>query len=212
MVPAIILAAGASTRMGLPKALLATERPGESFAVRLARTMSAGGAADVVVVAADLGADLQRHFDAAAVQARVVVNPDPDRGQLSSLICGLDRADRPGVGGVLVIPVDIPLVAPATVRDLIALHQRTAASIVRPRCAGRHGHPILFDRRVFADLRRTPLEQGARAVVRAHVADARVLEVGDHGAIDDADTPEEYARLFGHPPRLFSWRPAAGSG
>ena len=64
--------------------------------------------------------------------ARFVVNRDYDRGQLSSLLAGLDVVDRPGVAAVLVTLVDVPLVSAATVRAVIDCYRRTRAPIVRP--------------------------------------------------------------------------------
>lgn len=204
MIPAIILAAGGSSRMGHPKALLATERPNEAFALRLARTMWEAGAADVVIVAAAVRDEVEEALGAAGVPARVVLNPTPEDGQLSSLLIGLSVVDRPGVGGVLVTPVDLPLVTASTVAGIIDLHRRTSGLIVRPTCKGRYGHPILFDRRLFGELRHADLTLGARVVVRAHAAESAALEVEDDGAFVDIDTPEDYARVFGRAVRVVS--------
>lgn len=188
--------------MGHPKALLATDRPNEPFAVRLARTMWEAGAADVVIVAAAVRDEVEKALAAGGVSARLVLNPTPEDGQLSSLLIGLSVVDRPGVGGVLVMPVDLPLVTASTVGGIIDLHRRASGLIVRPSCRGRHGHPILFDRRLFDELRHADLTQGARVVVRAHAAESAALEVEDDGAFVDIDTPEDYARVFGGAVRM----------
>ena len=96
-VPGLVLAGGRSSRMGRPKALLPAGS--ETFVGRIARILRAGGAGPLVVVAP--GADLAARIGAALAghepPPRVVVNPDPARGQLSSLVVGLDAIDRPGV-------------------------------------------------------------------------------------------------------------------
>jgi molybdenum cofactor cytidylyltransferase len=64
----------------------------------------------------------------------------------------------------------------------------------------RHGHPVVFDRSLFAELERADGSRGARAVVAAHERDTVDVPVDDEGAFFDIDTPEDYQRAFGHPP------------
>ena len=201
-VPGLVLAGGRSSRMGRPKALL--QAGAETFVGRIVRTLREGGVAEVVVVApagelaARIGAALAGHRPPPAV----VANPAPDRGQLSSLLVGLDAVDRPGVEAALVTLVDVPLVTAATVRALLERYRRTGAPIVRPARPGGpgHGHPVLFGRALFAALRRADPAAGAKPVVRAHEAGAEDVVVDDPGAFTDVDTPEDYRRAFGIPP------------
>jgi molybdenum cofactor cytidylyltransferase len=198
MIVGIILAAGASSRMGRPKALLPLG--GETFVSCVCRTLTAAGVDDVVVVA---GAELEAVTSAvhgAGLSARVIENPRRHEGQLSSLLAGLAVADRPGVEAVVVHLVDAPLAAAGTVRAVMDAFRRTRAPIVRPVVNGRHGHPVLFARDVFDELRRADPSVGAKAVVRAHAADVCEVLVDDAGACQDIDTPADYARLVG-PPR-----------
>jgi CTP:molybdopterin cytidylyltransferase MocA len=101
---------------------------------------------------------------------------------------------------VLVHLVDMPLVRPETARSVIDAFRRTRAPIVRPAVGGRHGHPVLFGRQVFDDLRRSDPSAGAKAVVRAHAAEVCDVPVDDEGAWRDYDTPEDLARLTGAGP------------
>jgi molybdenum cofactor cytidylyltransferase len=94
-------------------------------------------------------------------------------------------------------PVDLPLVSPATVRAVVEAWERTGAPVVRPSYRGRHGHPVLFDARVFQELRAADLSAGARVVVRAHAAESCDVETDDIGALEDIDTPDDYFRVFG---------------
>lgn len=192
--PAIVLAAGRSSRMGRAKALLPASHEGETFVERLVSTLLAGGIDDVVIVAGDAAAAIGQRV---GFPARLVVNPHADRGQLSSILVGLDVIDRPGVPAVMVAPVDQPLVSAATVRLVLEAWRRTHAPIVRPVRDGRHGHPVLFDRALFDALRRADPSAGARAVVRAHADRAADVPVDDDGAFADIDTPEDYARWIG---------------
>jgi molybdenum cofactor cytidylyltransferase len=127
---------------------------------------------------------------------RVVVNPSPDRGQLSSLQAGLAVIDRPGVEAALVTLVDLPLVTPRTIEAVLDAYRRTRAPIVRPVHAGRHGHPVLFDRRMFDELRRADPAAGAKPIVHAHAPEIVEVTVEDEGAFTDVDTPADYESLI----------------
>ena len=201
MVPGVVLAGGRSSRMGRPKALLPAGA--ETFVGRIVRTLRDGGVGEVVVVApaADLAARIRAALARHPAPPRVVLNPDPARGQLSSLLVGLDAVERPGVDAALVTLVDVPLATAATVRALLDRYHRTRAPIVRPaRPDGPgHGHPVIFDRALFAELRRADPAAGAKPVVRAHEAEAEDVTVDDDGAFTDIDTPDDYRRAFGAP-------------
>lgn len=200
MIPALVLAAGASQRMGRPKALLKTAS-GELFIHRLIATLREGGVDDVVVVVAEPHAvQVRAAIETMRVPPRIVENPAPSRGQLSSILVGLDLVDRPGVTGVMVAPVDHALIEPETVRLLLEAHRtaQPAPAVVRPAFAERHGHPVIFDRSLFGALRHaSPEPEGARAVVRAQARDGVDVLVDDPGAFDDIDTPVDYERLTG---------------
>jgi molybdenum cofactor cytidylyltransferase len=128
-------------------------------------------------------------------RARVVEHPGWERGQLSSLLAGLDAIDDPLLEAALVTLVDVPLVQSSTVAAVIAEWRRTQAAIVRPADGDRHGHPVIFDRSVFADLRAADLNAGAKSVFAKH----RVVnvEVKDPGAFIDLDTPDDYQKILG---------------
>ena len=194
MIRAIVLAAGASSRMGQAKAALPLGQTGETLVGRVVRTLLTAGAPDVTVVA---GA----HIDAVRIampshepRARVIEHAGWQQGQLSSLLAGLDAIDDPLLEGALVTLVDVPLVLPSTVAAVISEWRRTRAPIVRPASGDRHGHPVLFDRSVFADLRAADPNLGAKAVFAKH----RVVNVpvNDPGAFEDVDTPGDYEKVL----------------
>jgi molybdenum cofactor cytidylyltransferase len=195
MLPGVILAAGDSTRMGFPKALLLT-RDGKPFVAAIAETFAAAGISEIVVVT---GRDHERVAAALAhatlpVAPQVVRNLVPSRGQLSSLLIGIDQlpADAPAA---VVTLVDVPLMTVETVRLVVSEWRRTGAPIVRPAIGEQHGHPVVFDRRLFQELRQAPLDVGAKAVVRAHAAEIVNVEVTDTGCLVDVDTPGDYEAL-----------------
>jgi molybdenum cofactor cytidylyltransferase len=199
MIPGVVLAAGAATRMGRRKALLPTGTAGETFLSRTVSTLHAAGVDDVVVVVAPGADDVRRAVAALPVLTRVVENPHPEHGQLSSVLAGLNLVDHPGVMAMLVTLVDAPFVRVDTVRALLAAYRRTLAPVVRPARGGRHGHPVVFDRRVFHELRHADPALGAKAVVCAHGLDVLDVDVEDEGAFHDIDTPEDYERATGRP-------------
>ena len=198
MVVGIILAAGASSRMGRPKALLPIGN--DVFVTRVCRTLLEAGIDDLVVVAGAEHEAIAEAVGFAGLPARIVENARRAEGQLSSVLAGLAVADRPGVDAVLVHLVDAPLVGAGTVRAVLDAFLRTRAPVVRPSVGTRHGHPVLFARRVFDELRRADPSTGAKAVVRAHAAEICDVAVADEGACQDVDTPEDFARLSGPGP------------
>jgi len=196
VIPAIVLSAGRSSRMGRAKALLPLAG-GDTFLVRIVRTFLEAGVDDVVVVLGHEADAIAASCAASGVPARFVVNSEYDRGQWSSLIAGLGTVDRPGVAGVLVTPVDVPLVSAVTVRAVIDRYRRSHARIVRPTSGARHGHPLLIDRSLFPELRAADPSEGAKPVVRAHASPEGDLDIADEGAFTDIDTVADYERITG---------------
>lgn len=197
MISGIVLAAGASSRMGQAKAALPLGETGETVVARVIRTLIDGGVPGVVVVA---GAhiDAVRHaMPAHEPRARVVEHAGWQQGQLSSLLAGLGAIDEPLLEAALVTLVDVPMVSPLTVAAVIGEWRRTRAPIVRPANGDRHGHPVIFDRSVFADLRAANPNAGAKAVFAIHKDRIVNVEVNDPGAFEDIDTPGDYERLIG---------------
>ena len=195
MIPAVVLAAGASVRMGTPKALL-LDPDGRPFVARVIRTLQTAGLADIVVVAGTAFGEVVAAVAADGLGAgiRVIRNPDPGRGQLSSLLAGMDVM-RPDAGAVMVTLVDVPMVSVATVGAVADAWRARGAAIVRPAIGDRHGHPVVFDRRVFDALRAAPLGEGAKCVVRDFGSEVENVTVEDEGCLTDVDTPEDYANL-----------------
>jgi molybdenum cofactor cytidylyltransferase len=196
MIPAIVLAAGLSTRMnGRSKALLSLTA-GDTFLTHIVRTFLAAGIDDVVVVVGYEADAVVAMFDKSSLPARLVANADYESGQLSSILAGLSVVDRPGVAAMLLTLVDVPMVSDRTVRAVVDRYRQTRARIVRPAFGGRHGHPVLIDRSLFDSLRHADPAQGIKPIVRAHASAAGDVDVDDPGAFLDVDTPAEYEALI----------------
>lgn len=186
MIGAIVLAAGSSSRMGRPKATLTAGPGGRTFVGAILETLVAAGVSDVRVVVAP---------GSPALTEGGIANPDPSAGMLSSVQCGLRAFGQPP-DAVLVWPVDHPLVKAESLAAMIAAYREHDAPVVVPTYGGRRGHPVLFAARLIPELMGADPSRGAREVVHAH--DDRIeLETDDPGVVEDIDTPEDYARLFG---------------
>jgi len=192
MIRAIVLAAGASSRMGQAKAALPLGTTGDTVVSRVVATLLAAGLPSVAVVA---GA----HIDAVRAamprfepRACVIEHPGWAQGQLSSLLAGLAAVDDPQLEAILVTLVDVPLVRPDSVAAIVHAWRQSRAPIVRPVDGDRHGHPVIFDRAVFDDLRRADPAVGAKAVFAAHASRRLDVSISDDGAFIDIDTPAEY--------------------
>lgn len=182
--------------MGRPKGSLLVGSTGETVASRVIRTLLAGGVPRVVLVAGAHVDAMRQAMPAHEPRARLIEHPGWEQGQLSSLLAGLDAIDDRELEGAMVTLVDVPMVSASTVAKVIAAWRQTRAPIVRPADGGRHGHPVIFDRAVFADLRAADRNVGAKSVFAAHRDRVLNVEVKDSGAFEDIDTPEDYARLI----------------
>lgn len=182
---AVILAAGAGTRLGgVAKALLVGPH-GRTFLASIVESARAAGTDDmVVVVGPPFGEVVAAH--ARELGAHVVVNARPERGMASSVALGFAAVEgAPEIDAAWLWPVDHPHVRLTTLRRLISA--RTHHDAARPLYAGRGGHPPLVARSLFARLAAcAELDGGARAVLAA--AATRDVEVDDAGCVRDIDT------------------------
>ena len=197
MIPGVILAGGASSRMGRAKALLPAATEGQPFLSQLVRTLWSGGVDDVVVVVSSLSGDIERTLSKESLSSRLVVNHQPERGQMSSVLTALAAIDRPGVTGMLVTLVDVPLVSPETISRVLTVFRTRRGPVVRPASGAKHGHPVVFGREVFDDLRQADPSVGLKSVIRAHEAAIINVPINDPGAFIDIDNPEDYVRFIG---------------
>lgn len=190
-VAGVVPCAGSSSRMGTSKALL--DAGGRSFLAAVIGALVGGGCDPVVVVVGPGRHDEARRARAAG--ARLIENPDPGEGPITSFRLAL-HALGPEVEAVAFLPVDHPLVRPETVGALVEALRSGDAPLVLPVFEGRRGHPTLFRRTLFASLLDTGLEGGARTVVHEHLDRATLVSVEDPGVVLDLDTPEAYRAAF----------------
>jgi molybdenum cofactor cytidylyltransferase len=191
MISGIILAAGASRRMGSPKAMLPYR--GETFLNRLIRV--AGEVADriVVVVGPPAAEQIRKH---AITGAFFATNPAPERGQLSSLQIAV-AALPADADGFFFIPVDCPAVTEETVRSLAdAFARRDAQTLfVIPRYGDQRGHPVFAAMSIASEMLALPADAQARDVVHRHISETLYVDVDDPGILADIDDLSAYREL-----------------
>lgn len=187
-VSALVLAAGASTRMGEPKAPL--DLGGEPALSRMLRVLRAVPIDHVVVVLRAVTPPLRRAI--ALDSVTTAINVAPDGGQLTSLRIGLANLAAASEA-FLVCPVDVPLFEVADVRALVdAWRSRSERqSIVVPSHGGKRGHPALFARALKDEFLALADGEPANVVVRRDPA--RVVHVVSDNAwlVRDLDTPRD---------------------
>jgi molybdenum cofactor cytidylyltransferase len=196
MLRGVILAAGASTRMGTPKAALTLFRPGDTFVSALVSRFVEAGLPDVVVITGAAEQPVRQALGRIRPPVRVVHNSRWQEGQLTSLLAGLAVPPGEVLEGVMMTLVDAPLVSVATLRLLLRTWRHTRAPIVRPARGATHGHPVIFDAAVFAELRMADPRVGAKSVVRTHAERIANVPVEDDGAFIDIDTPDDYQQAL----------------
>jgi molybdenum cofactor cytidylyltransferase len=198
----VILAAGESSRMGRDKALLPWPPPSpgqspssETFLSAAIRALSPATDFVVVVVGENEAALAPVIY---ARGASLVINPDPSRGQFSSLQVGLREVLNHGRDAAMITLVDRPPVNAATLQILHEAFENADQNIwaIVPEFSGRHGHPYLVGREMIEAFLRVPATSTAREVEHAHQANIQYFAVDDPLVALNINTPEDYAGLL----------------
>jgi molybdenum cofactor cytidylyltransferase len=191
MLAAVILAAGESKRMGRPKALVSFQ--GLTFAEHLlaATRLPRVGIMRIVVGAHadDIRAKLK--IDPSAI----VVNLDWPKGQLSSIHAAIRSLPANGTEGLILCPVDHPLVSLAVIAELIKQFDATGKLIALPTYRGKRGHPVIFRASLYDELLAAAPDVGARAVVWNHAQDIKEVAVEEEGVIMNLNDPETLRKV-----------------
>jgi molybdenum cofactor cytidylyltransferase len=184
-VAAVVLAAGASTRMGRNKLLL--EVGGESLVRRAVRAAIAARVDEVVVV---LGheEDLVR-AELRGLACTPIVNPDHAEGAGASVRAGVRQAA--GADALVVVLADMPFVTAEMISMLVQRYRATRAPLVVSHYGDVQAPPTLYDRALFDELLAIPGERCAKQVVQRHEAEAEIVS-WPVAALRDIDVPADY--------------------
>jgi molybdenum cofactor cytidylyltransferase len=193
MLAAAILAAGESRRMGYPKALISIQ--GQTF---LDRLLTAVKHPRVEIIRVILGAGAEEIRKKISVESSLlVVNSDWQSGQLSSIQTAI-RSLPPGrTEGLLLCPVDHPLISSSLVGSLIEHFDSSGRLIIAPTYSGRRGHPVIFRSTLYPELLNASSAVGARQVVWAHKADIAEVPTMEEGVILNLDDPDSLRKVLG---------------
>jgi molybdenum cofactor cytidylyltransferase len=185
---ALLLAAGESARIGRPKALLPWQ--GKTLLEFQVEQLLAGGVERVILVLGHEAARI-RNVASSLPHTTIVINQHYTTGKTSSIRAGMGAVPAEA-DAVLVLSVDQP--RPATlIREICTTHETRDPLITVPAYGGRHGHPTIFARPLFPEMRAiTEEEQGLRAVRHRHRAETSVLETATATPLIDINTPEDY--------------------
>jgi molybdenum cofactor cytidylyltransferase len=189
---AIVLAAGASTRLGRPKQLVSLD--GETLLRRAARLAIEAGASPVVVVLGNQSAELTAQMQ--GLPASVAVNREWQTGMASSLKRGMQAAlaTNPDQANIMVLVCDQPRLDASILKNLLATHAARQPRITASRYNETLGVPAIFSRAIFPELMELVGDQGARRILQRHIEE--VAQVDFAGGEIDLDTPEDLARLL----------------
>ena len=174
--------------MGSPKGLLTIG--GKTFLRHIVDEIQQAGIHDIVIV---LGAESEKIQKSLPwFHGRIVVNQNWKDGQLSSIITGLNSIQFETCDGLLVCPVDHPLISRNLFSQLVQIFQENTSKIIVPVFRGRRGHPMIFPSRFFGEIKNASLDIGAREVVRNHPDDIVEMMTEENGVVINIDTPSDY--------------------
>lgn len=198
----VILGAGESSRMGSDKALLpwppqAAGQPPSRDSFLSAAIRSLTLSTDFVVIVAGANEAVLEPI-VYANGASIITNPDPSRGQFSSLQVGLHEVLNRGRDAAVITLVDRPPVSPATVQLLREAFESAPQNIwaVVPEFAGQHGHPYLAGRELIEVFLQAPPTANARDIEHRYEDRIRYVAVNDPFVALNINTPEDYAALL----------------
>jgi molybdenum cofactor cytidylyltransferase len=198
-VSAVVLAAGASTRMGRAKQLLPLG--GATILAHTLENVRSAAPEEIVLVLGASAEAIRRQLPPPLVEAlKITVNHAYAQGMASSLREGLSAVD-PRNNAALIILGDQPFLQPQTLRQIIDGYRAARARIVIPAYRGTRGNPVLLDRSLFSEAMALQGDTGCRAIFSNHLEAILKVEVEDPGILLDIDTQDDYDRLKQLSPR-----------
>ncbi len=187
---AIILAAGLSSRMHVFKPLLPINNDTiTDRVISLFRKCNI----DVILVTGSRQQELTSGIKTHDIE--ITDNPDYQKGMFSSVQAGIQRLD-PSYTGVFIMPVDVPLVRPATVKRMLGKAAINQGLILYPTFSGKHGHPTYLPSILIPEIMGWKKEGGLKAVLDLYPGLHCDVQVADENIHFDIDKPEDYLEML----------------
>lgn len=188
MIPILLLAAGASRRMGGRDKLM-EEIAGEPLLRRQARAALAAGLGPVLVALP--ATDHPRATALRDLAVTPVAVPEAEEGMGASIRTGI-AALPPGSRAVMILPADMPELTAEDLRQVAAQMEGSPLPILRGASGDRPGHPVIFPADLFPRLETIGGDRGASPVIAACMERVRLVPLEGTRALTDLDTPEAW--------------------
>ncbi len=186
-IKAIVLAAGASTRMKRQKMLLPFGD--ETVIERVIKNIEAVLELKILVV---LGSHYKEISEKISnLQVDICINENYKEGMLSSVICGFNALPQ-NIGAALIFLGDQPQIPQEVTRKVISAWEKSKNGIVIPTFNGRRGHPVLIETRYRNDITNLDRNEGLRQLMKLFEKDIYEIECGRNEILRDIDTPDDY--------------------
>jgi molybdenum cofactor cytidylyltransferase len=190
IISAVVLAAGASRRMGVPKLLLQWGH--QTIIEKVVQTLLDGGVIEPVIVTGRSAAEVVARISSSRV--RIAINPSYETTEmLISIQIGLKILPKNAVG-CLVVLGDQPQIKTSVVQSILLEFNKSAASIIIPSYQRRRGHPWLVHQKFFSEIISLPPSANLRQFLNQHSSEIVYLNIEDPAILSDLDTPQEYLR------------------
>lgn len=185
----VVLAAGGSSRFGIPKQLLFFK--GKTFIENAIEASMAAGLSPIIVVLGNESDKIRDVISRFGSSIKIAINNQWQSGQSVSM-----RVAIPFIANsqsTLFLLTDKPQISPELIRSLIQKHIETKSDIVAPFVGDKRANPVLFSNKLYAELANLTGDQGGRQIFNKHKIER--LDWKDERILLDVDTPEDYKKL-----------------
>lgn len=180
----IILAAGKSERMGMPKPLVKFEK--STFLDSAIASLK--DLTQKIVIVLGYQANMLKKTIRTSRNIEVITNNQYEKGQLSSIKCALKHIKKEHWNGIILSLIDHPGISRKLVKKLILAFKKTNKIII-PVYKGRRGHPVIFPREFFNEILKLPVSKGANEILKKHNDKVYELNTNEPSILKNINTP-----------------------